>query len=211
MYALATELSSKTAFIVPEILAVDSQVLEGYLKELPALELYRKQLEEIERTRPHILSAEQEKLVAMTGDMAETAGQVYSIINNADFVFPEITDEQGERMRLSHGNFVPTLESSDRRVRKDAFENYYKVYQQYANTLAALYSGQVKQQMFYAGARHYVSTLEAAVDANNVSPSVYHNLIETVNRNMDKMHRYVRLRKKCLGVDELLCMMSIRR
>ena len=203
MYALATELSSKTAFIVPEILAVDSQVLEGYLKELPALELYRKQLEEIERTRPHILSAEQEKLVAMTGDMAETAGQVYSIINNADFVFPEITDEQGERMRLSHGNFVPTLESSDRRVRKDAFENYYKVYQQYANTLAALYSGQVKQQMFYAGARHYVSTLEAAVDANNVSPSVYHNLIETVNRNMDKMHRYVRLRKKCLGVDEL--------
>lgn len=203
MYALATELSSKTAFIVPEILAVDSQVLEGYLKELPALELYRKQLEEIERTRPHILSAEQEKLVAMTGDMAETAGQVYSIINNADFVFPEITDEQGERMRLSHGNFVPTLESSDRRVRKDAFENYYKVYQQYANTLAALYSGQVKQQMFYAGARRYASTLEAAVDANNVSPSVYHNLIETVNRNMDKMHRYVRLRKKCLGVDEL--------
>ena len=203
MYALATELSSKTAFIVPEILAADSQVLEGYLKELPALELYRKQLEEIERTRPHILSAEQEKLVAMTGDMAETAGQVYSIINNADFVFPEITDEQGERMRLSHGNFVPTLESSDRRVRKDAFENYYKVYQQYANTLAALYSGQVKQQMFYAGARHYASTLEAAVDANTVSPSVYHNLIETVNRNMDKMHRYVRLRKKCLGVDEL--------
>lgn len=203
MYALATELSSKTAFIVPEILAADSQVLEGYLKELPALELYRKQLEEIERTRPHILSAEQEKLVAMTGDMAETAGQVYSIINNADFVFPEITDEQGERMRLSHGNFVPTLESSDRRVRKDAFENYYKVYQQYANTLAALYSGQVKQQMFYAGARRYASTLEAAVDANNVSPSVYHNLIETVNRNMDKMHRYVRLRKKCLGVDEL--------
>lgn len=203
MYALATDLSSKTAFIVPEILAADSQVLEGYLKELPALELYRKQLEEIERTRPHILSAEQEKLVAMTGDMAETAGQVYSIINNADFVFPEITDEQGEHMRLSHGNFVPTLESSDRRVRKDAFENYYKVYQQYANTLAALYSGQVKQQMFYAGARHYASTLEAAVDANNVSPSVYHNLIETVNRNMDKMHRYVRLRKKCLGVDEL--------
>lgn len=203
MYALATELSSKTAFIVPEILAADSQVLEGYLKELPALELYRKQLEEIERTRPHILSAEQEKLVAMTGDMAETAGQVYSIINNADFVFPEITDEQGEHMRLSHGNFVPTLESSDRRVRKDAFENYYKVYQQYANTLAALYSGQVKQQMFYAGARHYASALEAAVDANNVSPSVYHNLIETVNRNMDKMHRYVRLRKKCLGVDEL--------
>ena len=77
------------------------------------------------------------------------------------------------------------------------------MYKQYANTLAALYNGQVKQQVFYANARHYHSTLEAAVDANNVSPTVYHNLIDTINKNMDKMHRYVRLRKKCLGVDEL--------
>ena len=93
--------------------------------------------------------------------------------------------------------------SADRRVRKDAFEGFYGVYKQYANTLAALYNGQVKQQVFYANARHYHSTLEAAVDANNVSPTVYHNLIDTINKNMDKMHRYVRLRKKCLGVDEL--------
>jgi oligoendopeptidase F len=106
-------------------------------------------------------------------------------------------------VRLSHGNFVPFEESADRRVRKDAFEGFYGVYKQYANTLAALYNGQVKQQVFYANARHYHSTLEAAVDANNVSPTVYHNLIDTINKNMDKMHRYVRLRKKCLGVDEL--------
>jgi oligoendopeptidase F len=135
--------------------------------------------------------------------MAETSGQVYSIINNADFVFPEIKDEDGDTVRLSHGNFVPFEESADRRVRKDAFEGFYGVYKQYANTLAALYNGQVKQQVFYANARHYHSTLEAAVDANNVSPTVYHNLIDTINKNMDKMHRYVRLRKKCLGVDEL--------
>ena len=203
MYFMLTKVSSQTAFIVPEILAMDEAVLEGYYKELPELELYRKQIEEIERTKAHTLSAEMEKLVAMTGDMAETSGQVYSIINNADFVFPEIKDEDGDTVRLSHGNFVPFEESADRRVRKDAFEGFYGVYKQYANTLAALYNGQVKQQVFYANARHYHSTLEAAVDANNVSPTVYHNLIDTINKNMDKMHRYVRLRKKCLGVDEL--------
>ena len=203
MYSMLTKVSSQTAFIVPEILAMDEAVLEGYYKELPELELYRKQIEEIERTKAHTLSAEMEKLVAMTGDMAETSGQVYSIINNADFVFPEIKDEDGDTVRLSHGNFVPFEESADRRVRKDAFEGFYGVYKQYANTLAALYNGQVKQQVFYANARHYHSTLEAAVDANNVSPTVYHNLIDTINKKMDKMHRYVRLRKKCLGVDEL--------
>lgn len=203
MYSMMTKVSSRTAFIVPEILTMDENVLEGYYKELPELELYRKQIEEIERTKAHTLSAEMEKLVAMTGDMAETSGQVYSIINNADFVFPEIKDEEGDTVRLSHGNFVPFEESADRRVRKDAFEGFYGVYKQYANTLAALYNGQVKQQIFYANARHYASTLEAAVNANNVSPSVYYNLIDTINKNMDKMHRYVRLRKKCLGVDEL--------
>lgn len=203
MYALATELSSRTAFIVPEILAVDGALIEQYMKELPELELYRIQIKEIERTKAHTLSAEMEKLVAMTGEMAETSGQVYAIINNADFVFPEITDENGDTVRLSHGNFVPMLESADRRVRKDAFTQYYSVYKQYANTLASLYNGQVKQQIFYANARNYASTLEAAVDSNHVSPSVYQNLIDTVRKNMDKMHRYVRLRKKCLGVEEL--------
>lgn len=103
---------------------MDEAVLEGYYKELPELELYRKQIEEIERTKAHTLSAEMEKLVAMTGDMAETSGQVYSIINNADFVFPEIKDEDGDTVRLSHGNFVPFEESADRRVRKDAFEGF---------------------------------------------------------------------------------------
>lgn len=203
MYALDAEVSSKTAFIVPEILAASDAALEQFYHELPELELYRKEIEEIERTKAHRLSAEMEKLMAMTGEMSETVGQVFSVVNNADLVFPEIADENGEMMRLSHGNFIPTLESADRRVRRDAFQNYYKVYKQFANTLAALYNGQVKQQIFHAQARHYNSTLEAAVDGNNVSPSVYKNLVETVNQNMDKMHRYVKIRKKCLGVEEL--------
>lgn len=203
IYAMDAEINSKTAFIVPEILAMGEETLEQYFRELPELELYRKQIAEIERQKEHTLSAEMEKLIAMTGEMQALPGQVYSIMNNADFIFPEIKDENGDNVRISHGNFVPLLESADRRVRKDTFTGFYQVYQQYANTLAAFYNGQVKQQIFTASARKYPSTLEAAVDANNVPSSVYHNLVDTVNKNMDKMYRYVRLRKKCLGVDEL--------
>ena len=203
VYSTAVECESKTAFVVPEILAAEPETMEGFYKEKPELELYRRQIEEIQRKKAHTLSAEMEKLVAMTGEMSQTAEQVYSILGNADLIYPEIEDENGEKVRLSHGNFVPFEESADRRVRKDAFTQFYSVYKQFANTIAGLYNGQVKQQIFYAKARKYDSTLEAAVDANNVPAKVYHNLVDTVNANMDKMHRYVKLRKKCLGVDEL--------
>lgn len=197
------EYGSRTAFVVPEILAAEDAVIEAYVNAEQELALYRTQIAEIKRTKEHRLSAEQEKLVAMTGEMSETASQVYGILNNADFVFPKITDEEGDEVRLTNGNFVPMLESADRSVRKNAFTNYYSVYRQFASTIAALYDGQVKQQMFYARARKYGSTLEAAVDANNVHPQVYRNLVDTVNANIDKMHRYVKIRKRCLGVDEL--------
>lgn len=201
--AMDAELSGKTAFFVPEILATAPDVLEQYFKELPELELYRKQIAEIQRLKEHTLSTEQEKMLAGAKEMQALPEQVFAIMNNADFSFPEIKDENGEKVRISHGNFIPLLESADRRVRKDAFTAFYQVYRQYANTLAALYNGQVKQLIFEASARKYPSTLEAAVDANNVPSSVYYNLVETVNKNMDKMHRYVKLRKKCLGVEEL--------
>lgn len=203
MYGLYTDYSSRTAFIVPEILEADEKTIEEFFAQETGLELYRLQMQEIMRTKAHRLSAEMEKLIAMTGEMAQTPGNVFSGISNADFVYPEITDENGEQVRITHGNFVPLEESADRRVRKDTFEAFYSVYKQFANTLAGLYDGQVKQQIFYAKARKYDSTLEAAVDANNVPSKVYYNLIDTVNKNMDKMHRYVKIRKKCLGVDEL--------
>ena len=201
--SLYVSASSRTAFMAPEILASSREDIEAFIAQEPKLELYRKQIEEIQRLKAHCLSAEMEKLVAMTGEMSETPSQVYGILNNADFVFPMITDENGEQVRLTNGNFVPMLESADRRVRKDAFTSYYSVYKQFAGTIAALYDGQVKQQIFHAKAKKYDSTLEAAVDANNVNPAVYRNLIDTINKNMDKMHRYVKIRKKCLGVDEL--------
>ena len=196
-------ISSRLAFIDPEILETKEEVLESYYKEENQLEFYRKWVEEIQRLKPHRLTADQEKLLALASEVCQNPEQTFSMFNNADIQFPEILDENGEKVRISHGRFVRLLESADRRVRKDTFEQYYKTYAQFINTVASIYSGQVKQQIFRARARKYNSTLEAAVDANNVSPKVYENLVKTVNANMDKMHRYVSLRKKCLGVDEL--------
>ena len=203
VYSLYAAMGSKTAFVDPEIIAATDETLEAFYKELPALELYRKQIAEIRRMKEHCLSAEMEKLLAMTAEMSQTPADTFSILNNADLVFPEIEDESGEKVRITHGRYGQFLQSADRRVRKDAFENLYQTYKQFLNTSASLYCGNVKQQVFHAKARKYTSSLECAVDANNVSSSVYHNLIDTVNRNLDKMHQYVSLRKKCLGVGEL--------
>ena len=203
VYSLYAAMGSKTAFVDPEIIAASDETLEAFYRELPALELYRKQIAEIRRMKEHCLSAEMEKLLAMTAEMSQTPADTFSILNNADLVFPEIEDENGERVRITHGRYGQFLQSADRRVRKDAFENLYQTYKQFLNTSASLYCGNVKQQVFHAKARKYASSLECAVDANNVSSSVYHNLINTVNKNLDKMHQYVSLRKKCLGVGEL--------
>ena len=195
--------AASTAFISPEIIAASSDLMGKYFKEVPELELYRKQIDEIIRLKPHRLSAEMEKLVALTSEMSQGPSDTYSIFNNADLTFPETEDENGEKVRLTHGRFISLLESSDKTVRKNAFEKYYATYEQFLNTLASIYNNQVKQQIFHATARKYNSTLEAAVDENNVSPDVYKNLVATINENLDKMHHYVKLRKKCLGVDEL--------
>ncbi len=203
VYGVWADVNGKVSFIEPEILAASEEQLEGFYKELPELEVYRKKIAEIQRLRAHSLSAEMEKLLAMTSEMSQTPEQVFAVMNSADIRFPEITDEDGEKVRLSHGNYVLFLQSADRRVRKEAFEAMYSVYRQFANTFAGLYNGQVKQQIFFAKARKYDSTLDAALTENNVSVKVYENLLDTVSANMDKLHRYVRLRRKCLGLDEL--------
>ncbi len=203
MQSVIAHIGSASSFIVPEILELDKETLERFYAEAPRLEHYRKLIEEIQRLKPHRLSAELEKTLAMTADMGRTPSQTYSIFTNSDMVFPEMEDSNGDTVRISHGRFISLQESTDRCVRKEAFEKLYQTYDQYKNTLASLYSGQVKKQIFNAKMRSYSSTLEAAVDANNVSPTVYDNLIDTVNQNLDKLHRYVSLRKKLLGVEEL--------
>ncbi len=194
---------SKTSFFVPEIITLGDETLAEYYKEEPGLEEFRIWITDARRVREHMLSAEMEELMALAGEVRNVPESVYGLFNNADIVFPEIEDENGEKVRISHGRFVPLEESQDRRVRKDAFEALYTTYAQFRNSIAAMYSGQVKQLIFNARARKYNSTLEAALDDTNVPVSVYKNLIEAIHDNLDKMYRYVRLRKKLLGVDEL--------
>lgn len=196
-------IGSSISFITPEILELEPKQLDSFYQQCPDLEAYRIDLEDTLRLKPHILSKEMEKLLADASEICNNPDQTYSIFSNADMKFPEVEDENGEMVQITHGRFVPLEESTNRRVRRETFEKLYGVYKQYSRTLASIYSGQVKQLIFQAQARHYNSTLEAAVDAVNVSPQVYKNLVDTVNKNLDKMHRYVRLRKRLLGVDEL--------
>ena len=203
MMSLYVEVSGKTAFIDPEILATSDETISSYTKEEKGLELYGKYIKEVRRLKDHTLSAEIEKVAAMTGEMAQAPGEIYEAFTNVDIEYPSIMDENGEEVRITDGRFVHLLESADRRVRKDTFEAYYSTYKKYLNTLAATYASEVKTRIFNSKLRGYSSNLEAAVDANNVSPKVYKNLVDSVNRNLEKLHRYVSLRKKCLGVDEL--------
>ncbi|MBR3470912.1 MAG: oligoendopeptidase F [Lachnospiraceae bacterium] len=197
------EASGKMAFVQPEVIDLSDETMEAFYKAEPGLELYRIEIDEIRRRKAHCLSAEMEKLIAQTMEVSQVPEDAFSIMNDADFVFPEMQDEKGETVRITHGRYGNLMESPDRRVRKEAFEKMYSVYKQFNNTLAALYNGQVKTLIFHAKAKKYASTLEASVDRNNVSPQVYKNLVETINANLELLHRYVRLRKKCLGVDEL--------
>ncbi len=197
------EASAASSFETPEVLAIEDAVLEQFYHDEPALELYRRYLENLRSRRAHILSAAEEKLLAGTGEMAQTPNAAFSMFCDADLTFEDAVDGAGKSYPLTQGTYGQYMESSDRALRKSAFQNLYAPFRQFRNTVATMLSGQVKQLQFYANARNYGSALEASLDETRVPVPVYHNLIDAVNRNMDKMHRYVRLRKKLLGVDEL--------
>jgi oligoendopeptidase F len=200
---LYTELSSSTAYIVPEILAVPEEKLQAFLTENKDLALYAHYLEEINRQRPHVLSENEEAILAQASDALRTASNTFGMLNNADLKFPEITDENGEEVEVTHGRYIRFLESEDRRVRHDAFKAVYDTYDQYRNTLASTLSGAVKRNNFYARVRKYGSARQAALANNSIPESVYDQLVDTVNDNLHLLHRYIDIRKRALGVDEL--------
>lgn len=201
--ALSVQVNSALSFATPEILTISEEVLLQFLHECKELRVYEFYLKDILRLKAHILSAEMEELLAGAGEIADASSNIFTMFNNADIKFPEIKDENGEPVRITHGRYGQLLESTDRRVRREAFEGVYSTYNSYRNTLAASFSANVKQEVFFAKARKYASTLEKALDAANIPVEVYTNLISAVHENMHLMHRYVTLRKKLLGVDEL--------
>ena len=195
--------ASATAFETPEIMAIDEETMNRFYEEEPGLERYRRYIFNIRRHAAHVLSANEEKLLAMAGEMMQAPDDIYSKFADADLCFPDAVDKDGNKHPLSQGTYISYMESDDRALRKSAFQNTYNTWAAYKNTVAAALNSQVKALQFNADARKYASPLEASLDNTNVPVSVYHNLIEAVHQNMDKMHRYVRLRKKLLGVDEL--------
>jgi len=201
--ALSVQVSSALSFATPEILSIPEDTIRQFRIEKVDLKLYNFYINDILRQKPHILSREMEELLADAGEMSDASSNIFSMFNNADISFPEIKDEEGDDVQITHGRYIRLLESEDRRVRKDAFQGLYKTYNSFRNTLAASFSSNVKQEVFFAKARKYSSTLEKALDGGNIPVDVYSNLISAVHDNMDIMYRYVKLRKKLLGLDEL--------
>ena len=203
LMGVLTAVGAAFSFATPEIMAIPEEALEGFYKAAPGLERYRRYLNNERRRKAHTLSAAEERLLAAAGEMANAPETVFGAFLNADMRYPDAVDSEGKPHALSQSTFVPLEESGDRALRKSAYENLYNTLDGMRNTAAGLLDAQNKQQKFFATARKYGSAREAAMDRTNVPVSVYDNLIEAVHRNMDKMHRYVRLRKKLLGVDEL--------
>lgn len=200
---LLTEVSTAASFETNELLDISDETLEQFYRDCPALELYRRKLEVVRRKRDHVLSPAEEKLLAQAGQLSEISENTFSMLNDADLTFPDAIDKDGTAHALTHGTYIPMMQSDDRALRKDAFEKLYGVYRQFRNVSAACLAGQSKTLWFFANARKYPTALAAALDSTEVPESVYHNLIEAVHQNFPAMHRYVSLRKKLMGVDEL--------
>ena len=200
---LFVDISGASAFVTPEILSISDETMERFYKEQPGMELYRLCIDRVRRRKAHILSEAEERIMALSGDMTNSPDTIFSMLDDADMKFPDAVDKDGNKHQVTHGSYIPLMHSNDRALRKSAFESLYGVYENFKNTSAAVLASQVKCLTFNARARRYESTLEAALSGNEVPVEVYKQLIEAVHENMDYMYKYVKLRKKLLGVDEL--------
>ncbi len=197
------KLRAASSFEIPEVNALEGDLLESFYVQEPKLERFRRYLEDIRRQKGHVLPPSEERLLASAGDMARAPAEIYGAFSNADIQYPDAVDAQGNAHPLSSSTFTVLQSSFDRTLRQDAYQKLYSTLMSYQNSAAAALAAQVRQLQFFAQARHYPSSLDAALARTDVPTSVYFNLIEAVHQNLDKMHRYVRLRKKLLGVEEL--------
>ncbi|MGE1112215.1 oligoendopeptidase F [Priestia megaterium] len=200
---LYTQIASALSYVTPEILSIEESKIKQYMAEHKELKLYAHALDEITRERPHILSESEEALLAQASEVLGSSSNTFGMLNNADLEFPSIKDENGEEVEITHGRYIRFLESSDRRVREEAFKAVYETYGKFKNTFASTLSGTVKKDNFSARVRHYNSARQSALSTNNIPEEVYDNLVKTVNDNLHLLHRYIDLRKKVLGIEEL--------
>jgi len=198
-----TQAYSTMSFIVPELLSMDVERLKSFLDEKEELKLYDHTIERILRQKEHVLSEREEEILAEASDALSSSSQTFGMLNNADLKFPMIKDENGEEVELTHGRFITFMESKDRDVRKAAFKAMYDTYGKYKNTFASTLTGNLKANNFNAKVRRYQSAREAALYGNNIPEQVYENLVEAVNEKLPLLHRYLKLRKEVLELDEL--------
>ena len=196
-------LSNSTSFMVPAIIQLGEDELDKYKAEKEELEFFNHFFDNILRQKEHYLSAAEEKILALAGEVTQSSENIFSRLNNADLEFPLIEDENNEELRLTHGRYIDLLKNENRRVRQDAFEGMHGEYQKLENTFAAVLDSSVKGDVFYARARKYDSALESALDNDNISTEVYNNLIDTVSDNLEPLHRYMELKKEMLNLDQL--------
>lgn len=191
------------SFVTPEILSVPEETIEAYIKENDSLQVYQYALSLINAQRPHILSANEEKILAEASEVLSSPSQIFSTLNNSDLKFPMIKGEDGELIEVTHGRYGELMESSNREVRKEAFAAMYGTYEKFLNTFATTLSANVKRDVFSARVRNYKSARDAALSSNQIPENVYDKLISTVSTHLDLLQRYVSLRKRVLGVEEL--------
>lgn len=199
---LYVALDTSIAFVDPEILAVPEEKLKEYLAS-DALKGYRHLIEDIDRSRAYTLDEKGEKLLAKLGDVAQTPDNCFTMLESVDMQFPKIKDESGNEQQLTHGNFSVFRESASADVRRESFEMYFGEFKKYINTWAAMYAGSVKMDCYYADVRGFGSACQRSLFSGNVPVSVYDSLVESVHSGLPIMERYLKLRKKLLGLDEL--------
>ena len=199
---LALKAREASSFAVPEILSIPEERMNQFLEE-KSLSGYRLVLLRLMAKREHMLSEAEEALLAGAEEMAETPSSVFSLFNNADIKFPPVEDENGLLTEVTHGKYGSLLENRNRSVREAAFRSYYSAYRQFANTVAAVFEGNLKQASFFARTRRYSSTRDFYLSANEIPETVYDNLIEAVNKRLPSLHRYMALKKKRLSLDRL--------
>ncbi|WP_310832631.1 oligoendopeptidase F [Paenibacillus pedocola] len=199
---LSVEAGEALSFVTPEILALPVEKLDQFIAD-PALSAYTFTLTEMKREKAHVLSKAEEALLAQVGNISQAPQNIFGMLNNADLKFPKIKNEEGKEVELTHGSYIQFLESPDREVRKNAFKAVYETYGKQKNTIAATLSANVNKNVFYSRVRKYPSVLEMSLYGDNIPKEVYTNLIDTIHESLPLMHRYMKLRQKLLGVDEL--------
>lgn len=201
--ALISEISDASSFETPEIISIGKEKINKMISECDDLKIYQLYTDRIFKREEHTLSPEEERIMALAFQMREAPDNIYSVFGDAELTFEDAVDANGNRHEVTHGTYIPMMQSNDRVLRESAFKSMYGSYDKYKNTIAAILSAQTQQLLFVSKARKYNSTLEASLTNTEVPVEVYHNLIDAVHNNMEYMYKYVRLRKKLMKLDEL--------